>query len=205
MGGNDSQRRLRGPGWLSRGFHPPETGRQRGFLRLAPVADVVLVRWPAEVERREWLANQGIPRLLFVEGAADPPPADCLEDWIRVPAADVDVKRRLEDLGARAAHHILEIPEIDGDGVLRFGNSWASLSPVDARLAGALVERFGAVVSRTVLGKAGWPGGAPARNALDVHMLRLRRRVEPVGLVIRTVRSRGYLLEPTARALSADG
>ena len=169
------------------------------------MADVVLVRWPAESDRRDWLANQGIPRLLLVEGAVDPPPADCLEDWIRVPAADVDVKRRLEDVGARAAHHVLEVPLIDGDGVLRFGNSWASLSPVDARLAGALVERFGAVVSRAMLGKAGWPGGAPARNALDVHMLRLRRRVEPVGLVIRTVRSRGYLLEPMARALRAEG
>jgi len=169
------------------------------------VADVVLVRWPAESDRRDWLANQGIPRLLLVEGAVDPPPADCLEDWIRVPAADLDVKRRLEDVSARAAQHVLEVPLIDGDGVLRFGNSWASLSPVDARLAGALVERFGAVVSRTVLGKAGWPGGAPARNALDVHMLRLRRRVEPVGLVIRTVRSRGYLLEPTARAVPAEG
>jgi DNA-binding response OmpR family regulator len=30
---------------------------------------------------------------------------------------------------------------------------------------------------------------------LDVHVLRLRRRVAPIGLVIRTVRSRGYLLE----------
>ena len=45
---------------------------------------------------------------------------------------------------------------------------------------------------------AGWPGGTPGRNALDVHVLRLRRRLEPVRLAIRTVRSRGYLLEPAA-------
>jgi DNA-binding response OmpR family regulator len=48
------------------------------------------------------------------------------------------------------------------------------------------------------LARAGWPDGAPGRNALDVHVLRLRRRVAPLGLAIRTVRSRGYLLESTA-------
>jgi DNA-binding response OmpR family regulator len=51
------------------------------------------------------------------------------------------------------------------------------------------------VVSRDALARAGWPDGAPGRNALDVHVLRLRRRLEPLGLVIRTVRSRGYVLE----------
>ena len=60
--------------------------------------------------------------------------------------------------------------------------------------------RFGAVVSRSELLAAGWPEGAPGRNALDVHVLRLRRRLVPVRLAIRTVRSRGYLLEPAALA-----
>ncbi|HEX2272971.1 MAG TPA: helix-turn-helix domain-containing protein, partial [Acidimicrobiales bacterium] len=46
--------------------------------------------------------------------------------------------------------------------------------------------------------RAVWPGQAPGRNALDVHILRLRRRLRPLGLAIRTVRSRGYLLEPEA-------
>ena len=35
----------------------------------------------------------------------------------------------------------------------------------------------------------------PGRNALDVHVLRLRRRIAPLALSIKTVRSRGYLLE----------
>ena len=59
----------------------------------------------------------------------------------------------------------------------------------------SLLDRFGAVVSRDNLSRTGWPTGAPGRNALDVHMLRLRRRIGPLGLAIRTVRSRGYLLE----------
>jgi DNA-binding response OmpR family regulator len=33
---------------------------------------------------------------------------------------------------------------------------------------------------------------------LDVHVVRLRRRIAPLGLAIRTVRSRGYLLEEAA-------
>jgi DNA-binding response OmpR family regulator len=32
-----------------------------------------------------------------------------------------------------------------------------------------------------------------------VHVLRLRRRLAPVALAIRTVRSRGYLLEACSR------
>ena len=38
--------------------------------------------------------------------------------------------------------------------------------------------------------------GALSAAGLDVHVLRLRRRLTPVGLAIRTVRSRGYLMEP---------
>jgi DNA-binding response OmpR family regulator len=89
-------------------------------------------------------------------------------------------------------------PMLDDDGVLRVGDRWVSLPPVEARLTDALLDRFGAVVSRDALGRAGWPAGSPGRNALDVHMLRLRRRLVPLELVIRTVRSRGYLLERAA-------
>ena len=45
------------------------------------------------------------------------------------------------------------------------------------------------------MARRAWPNGAPTRNALDVHILRLRRRIAPLGLEVRTVRSRGYLLQ----------
>jgi DNA-binding response OmpR family regulator len=86
--------------------------------------------------------------------------------------------------------------------VLRFSGAWVPLPPVEARLTDALLERFGAVVSRDSLARAGWPDGAPGRNALDVHVLRLRRRIHPLGLAIRTVRARGYLLEGSAEDLT---
>jgi DNA-binding response OmpR family regulator len=146
--------------------------------------------------RRAQLALRQLPRLLLLEDNSVPPqPADCLEDWIRVPAAEIDVRSRCSALAARAEQHVSASPTLDDDGVLRFGGIWVPLPPVEARLTEALLQRFGAVVSRDSLARAGWPDGAPGRNALDVHVLRLRRRIHPLGLVIRTVRSRGYLLE----------
>lgn len=156
----------------------------------------MLVRWPLEKDRRETLAEMKAARLLLVEDGASPPePEDCVEDWIRVPAPEADVKLRVRALAVRGRKHTTAVPVLDSDGVLRFASGWISLPPVESRLTGALLDRFGAVVSRDALARAGWPDGSPGRNALDVHVLRLRRRLAPVSLVIRTVRSRGYLLE----------
>ena len=158
--------------------------------------DVVLVPWPREQARRHLLMEAGAPRLLLVEpGHAPPDSQDCMEDWVRVPAPDEDLKARVAGLAARHRSHSCEVPEVDDDGVLRLGARWVALPPVEARLTAALLERFGAVVSRGALAGAGWPQGPPRRNALDVHVVRMRRRLASVGLSIRTVRSRGYLLE----------
>ena len=169
--------------------------------------DVTMLRWPEEAGRRRSISQSGGPRLLLVAVGEDPPPvADCLEDWIRVPAAESEVRARVDALAARTQAHLgtgngheqpagPPTPVIDDFGVLRLHGAWVALPPLEARLAEALVERLGAVTSRDTLVRAGWPAGAPGRNALDVHVLRLRRRLQPVGLAIRTVRSRGYLME----------
>jgi DNA-binding response OmpR family regulator len=147
------------------------------------------------------LRRAGQPRLLLLEDGAPPPDiGESLEDWIRVPADEVDLRARVEGLLRRIVGPEATVPELDGDGVLRAGERWVSLPPVEARLTAALLDRYGAVVSRENLSKAGWPAsGAPGRNALDVHVLRLRRRLAPLELAIRTVRSRGYLLELNGR------
>jgi DNA-binding response OmpR family regulator len=161
------------------------------------MVEVALVRWPDEAAARESLRASGQPRvLLLVAGEPPPAPVDDREDWIRVPVSDADMRARIEWLSWRLAPaEEPAVPVLDEDGLLHSGSRWVSLPPVEGRLAGAMLERFGAVVSRDVLARAGWPHGAPGRNALDVHVLRLRRRLGPVGLAIRTVRSRGYLLE----------
>ena len=167
--------------------------------------DVVLVRWPRERLKRDELLAEGRLRLLLIEDDNDPPVMEDLnEDWIRVPAADADVQFRVEGLRRRWEATVGSLPELDPDGLLRHAGRWVSLPPVEARLTTSLLDRFGAVVSRDQLSRSGWPRGAPGRNALDVHMLRLRRRIAPVGLVIKTVRSRGYLLEAAPTAAEAE-
>jgi DNA-binding response OmpR family regulator len=152
---------------------------------------VELVRWPAEEQRRADLRDRGLPRVLLVEAGTPPPvTVDPMEDWIRIPADDRDLQARMETLVRR----ITTRPELDGDGVLRSGNGWAALPPIEARLTEVLLLRYDKVVGREVLLRHGWPGEEPNRNVLDVHVLRLRRRIEPLGLTIRTIRKRGYVM-----------
>lgn len=157
---------------------------------------VTTLRWPSEMAEVEELRAAGIPRLLLVEANGTPPTVVCpLEDWVRLPAQDRDIDARIATLTARARPTV-EIPTLDDDGLLRYGGRWVALSPVERALAGALVDRLGSVVSREALARRAWPAGAPTRNALDVHVLRLRRRIITLNIEIRTVRRRGYLLQP---------
>ena len=66
-------------------------------------------------------------------------------------------------------------------------------------LAAALIDRFNAVVGRDTLVRRAWPGGSPTRNALDVHMLRLRRRISTLG-PRGPHRARPWVPPPGARA-----
>jgi two-component system OmpR family response regulator len=156
--------------------------------------DVVLLGWPDEAARRAELRAVARPRLLLVAPDDAPPEcADPLEDWIRLPADDHDVRARVATLAARSG---VERPRIDADGLLWFRAQWIALPPVEALLAEVLVERFGYVARREVLHQRAWAEAPPPRNALDVHMVRLRRRLGELGLEVKTVRARGYVLQP---------
>lgn len=158
--------------------------------------DVILLRWPEEAERRVELERTARPRLLLVDPHEAPPEcADPLEDWIRLPADDRDVRARLGALTRRSS---AAVPRLDDDGLLWYRDRWVSLSPVERALVSCLLERFGVVAGRDALRRRAWPEGLPSRNALDVHMVRLRRRIAPLALEVRTVRSRGYLLQAAA-------
>jgi len=161
--------------------------------------DIVVLRWPSERTNRERLVNESKPRLLLVAPDADPPAqADCLEDWIRLPADDRDVAARLHALEMRAGRHG-RAPEADDKGRLVHDGRWVALSPIEDRLVKALAARFGNVVGRNELLRAGWPdGGDPSDAALRVHLTRLRKEIAPLGLEIATVRGFGHVLQERA-------
>lgn len=174
-----------------------ETSSKRSTRTLNPM-DVALIRWPDERARRSELATRNMPRLLLLQPGAEPPVCfDPLEDWVRVPAAPEDVRARAESLTARFEARGPGDITLDRGGLLRFGEDQTRLTPLQTRLMGTLVEGKGMVVSRTDLIEAGW-GSDNTRatpNALEANLVRLRRRLRPLGLRIRTIRSRGYLLE----------
>ncbi|HEY4402712.1 MAG TPA: winged helix-turn-helix domain-containing protein [Acidimicrobiia bacterium] len=165
--------------------------------------EVVLVRWPEEGERLGQLRVTGAPRLLLLNGECElPQSVDCLEDWIRLPAEAQDMRARIARLASLSETEELP-PQVDGDGLLRYRGRWVALPPVEGVLVAALVDRFGAVVGRATLSRRTWPDGEPTR-ALDVSMLRLRRRIAPLGLEVRTVHSRGFLMQAGQRRADAQ-
>ena len=157
-----------------------------------------MVRWPLEQEMRSSLASEGRPRLLLLEDGPPPVVTDPLEDWIKLPADDAEMWARLESL--RRRWEAPRKPQLDEDGVLTWAEKWVALSPIEARLATVLLERFSLMVSHHTLVLATQAADDARRNSLDVQLHRLRRRLAPMGLVIRTVRKRGYVLEAGTKA-----
>jgi len=157
--------------------------------------EVELLHWPVDEDRLVELRSAGRARLLVIDPDTEAPVCgDLLEDWIRRPASIHDLRARIAGLERRMELSSSDRPIVD-DCVVRFRGCLVPVPPVEMRIATLLIERVGAVVSREKLSDAGWPGGGADRNALDVHMMRLRRRMSEIGLSIRTVRGRGYLLE----------
>jgi DNA-binding response OmpR family regulator len=156
---------------------------------------VEVVRWPAEEHKRAHCLRTGTPRLILVEDPHVPPaPADALEDWVRLPARRDDVQRRIAMLSQRAA---ASAPAIEDD-VLRFRGYALPLRSAEVLAMHRLVHAYRSVVQRQELEELLWPDDALShRNALDLRIHRLRQRIRPTGLVIRTVRSRGYMLDHT--------
>lgn len=152
---------------------------------------VALVRWPEEEGSIDRLRAAGTPRLLLVgPDAPAPVGTDCAEDWVRLPAADSDVRVRTQALAARAARHN-PYPEVKGDGRLAFRDRWVAVSQTEESIVQLLAADFGDVVD----GEALAGGLGLTANAVRVQVMRLRKRIRPLGLVVRTVRGRGYVLE----------
>jgi hypothetical protein len=170
--------------------------RARLALDLAPGTSVAIVHWPEERELAHEMSASGHAVLLLVAPDADPPVAwDRLTDWLRMPADDGDVFARVETLQRRLDRP--PAPFIDEFDVVWRGAQWVALSPVEARIFTLLLDRECSVVSRRELNAACWKNCAPGERAIDARLPGLRSRVAPLGITIRTIRSRGFLLEVT--------
>ena len=160
-------------------------------------SDVKFVRWPAQADLRTHCKREGIPCLLVVEGGAEPPLcSDPREDWVRAPISRADLEARVTALRHRARSR--RTPVLDSSGTLYFDSQWTTISTTQTELMELFVERFETVVPRQDLRQRLVTSalGSPTRNSLDLHIMRLRRRLVPVNLAIRTAWGRGYLLEP---------
>lgn len=160
------------------------------------IADVKLVRWPAQADLRDLYLEAGVPCLLVVEGGATPPVClDTKEDWVRAPISRHDLNARLNGLRARA--DVDRAPRLDESGMLHFRDRSTPISATQTDLLRLFVSRFGKVVSRDALRRRLYAEErrSSTRNSLDLHIMRLRRRIQPVGLAIRTVWGSGYALE----------
>ena len=127
-----------------------------------------------------------------------------------MPASDDEMIARADALMRRSLSHRdrqadggpagdSESLRLDGLGVLRRGDRWVDLPPTEARLMRALLDHFGQSVSTEELLSGGWGDDRPGLGALRVHVLRLRRRIDVLGLSIHALPRRGYLLTWTAQ------
>lgn len=167
--------------------------------------DVKLLRWPAESAQRERYRALGVLRLLVIEGGVPAPVcSDVREDWVRAPITDDDLRVRIATLRAKAEAH--RLPQVHPHGVLRFGGQTITVSRTETDLLECLVRQFGMPVPREVLQEClpDRPGGS-SRNALDLHIMRVRKRITPLGLSIRTVWGLGYLLEAAGMESASSG
>lgn len=158
-----------------------------------PVSEAVAVVFmPGQADHLAELRAAEVPHLIIVAANFEAPivVGDC-EEWIRFPAEASDISARLQGLRQRAARRPSPRPVLTDDGLLRAGGSWVALSRTEQRIAQSLVARFGELVPMPALAESLGDG---TNTRLTTCIARLRRRIEPLGLIVRSVRLRGYLM-----------
>jgi two-component system copper resistance phosphate regulon response regulator CusR len=125
------------------------------------------------------------------------------DDYLVKPFAFVELAARIEALLRRPARLVepLRIGRLEIEPVHRralFDGVALDLTPKEYELLAALAERAGDVLSRKEILEQVWGYKFdPGTNVVDVHVTRLRRKLEDAGAaeLIRTIRGVGYALE----------
>jgi two-component system OmpR family response regulator len=130
------------------------------------------------------------------------------DDYLTKPFASEEMAARLEVLLRRARAQpretLLRVQDLELDLVTREarrGGREISLLPTEFKLLEFLMRNAGQVLTRTMIFEAIWGYHFdPGTNLIDVHLGRLRRKVDPPGdePLIRTIRGSGYALHATS-------
>jgi two-component system, OmpR family, response regulator len=159
-----------------------------------PRVDVAIAKWPEEQARVVQLAQAHVPRLLLVRPDASAPVGmDVLEDWVRLPCEERDLRARVLSLQRRAIE-FAPPPVVAPDGRFSYIGAVTYLPVIQTRLALILVDRFETVVSEPTLIEHGWEGVPRSSGSLRSQMVRLRHRANLLGLQLGAVRSQGWIL-----------
>jgi DNA-binding response OmpR family regulator len=131
------------------------------------------------------------------------------DDYLVKPFAFPELVARLRALGRRgtSADLRLRLADLEVDLVARRavrGGQEIKLTPREFEFLAYLVRHAGRVVSREMLARDVWQEfgrGTPLDNVIDVHVVRLRRKIDQgfSTRLIHTIRGLGFVAkEPTA-------
>ena len=131
------------------------------------------------------------------------------DDYLVKPVDHAELVARIEAvLRRRSAMPQLTIADLRLDLALRRAyraDKPSYLSPKEFDLLLALARAKGGVVSRTELLKQVWDMNFdPGTNLLDVHIGRLRKKIDRTGDLIETVRGQGYRLATKLAAAESN-
>ncbi|MFM0757297.1 response regulator transcription factor [Paraburkholderia strydomiana] len=126
------------------------------------------------------------------------------DDYLVKPFEFVELTARLDSLVRRSQAapqaRVYRVGPLHVDLMTRavvYAGSEVALLPREYRILEYLIRHEGQVVSRTMLFEAVWDYRLGERtNVIDVHISRLRKKLDPTGMapIIHTVRGSGYVL-----------
>jgi two-component system OmpR family response regulator len=126
------------------------------------------------------------------------------DDYLTKPFASEEMAARLEVLlrrsRAQPRQTVLSVRDLEMDLVtrqVRRGGREIALLPTEFKLLEFMLRNSGQVLTRTMIFEAIWGYHFdPGTNLIDVHLGRLRRKIDTPGLppLIRTIRGSGYAI-----------